>query len=160
MFGHRWDTLRWWGQTAAGRAGQVLLNVNTSFDWLGSWFHSQTSSASHLFRHQHPELLPAHSLFALLKSKQAQRCSFRTQCLPTNAEASSSASEKVNQRGSAGLLWPERRAFAPTWRKMSVPTGAPFTPAKWWFFPVQRSYQADSCQEVNKSLPLCFTAVV
>lgn len=36
MIGHRWDTLGWWGETAAGRAGQVLLNVNTSF-WL-TWF--------------------------------------------------------------------------------------------------------------------------
>lgn len=88
-------------------------------------------------------LFPTPSLFALLKSDQAQLCSFSAQRLPRDAAASSSASEKVNQRGSAGLRWPEKRAFAPIWWKMSVPTGAPFTPAKRWFFTVQRG-QADS----------------
>lgn len=118
------------------------------------------SSVLHLFHYQNSDLLPNPSLFALLKSDQAQLRSFSAQPFPRDAGASSSALEKVNQRGSAGLLWPERRAFAPTWWKMSVPTGAPFTSAKWWVFAVQRGYQADSYQEVNKYLLLCFTAVI
>lgn len=134
-----------------------------TFVWLlmDTWFHSHMlntaakSSRSHLFHHHHPDLLPTPSLFALLKSSQAQRCSFGARRLPRDAEASSSALKKVNQRVSAGLLWPERRAFALTWWEMSAPTGG--APAHRQFFTVLRGYRADSWQ-LNEYLSLCFTA--
>lgn len=55
------------------------------------------SSPLPLLHHQTPDLLPTPSLFALLKSNQAQLCSSGAHRLPRDTEASSAALERESE---------------------------------------------------------------